>query len=325
MNIEYVNTDGAVEQDGAELVDFRRSVEAGLSGTQKRLEAKYFYDAAGSDLFDDICELEEYYPTRTETKILEDRLGELADIVGPGVEVVELGSGSSLKTRHLLSALDQPVRYIPLDISASYLNSAATRLQKMFSDLEIAPLEADFSTRLALPEQEGDGKRVLFFPGSTIGNFNRKDARNFLERMYYETQADYFIIGVDLKKDKATLEAAYDDDKGVTAAFNLNLLTRINRELGGDFDLSNFEHMARYKEALGRVEMHIVSNKAQQVRIGDFAVDFTAGETIHTENSNKYTPEEFRALVSGTGWVPVKLWVDEKQLFSVHLLEAQRF
>jgi len=324
MNIEYVNTNSAVAKDSAEVLAFRRSVEAGLSGTQKTLEAKYFYDAAGSDLFDDICELEEYYPTRTETKILQGRLGELAALAGPSVEVVELGSGSSLKTHHLLSALDRPARYIPLDISASYLDGAAKRLKDFFPDLVIAPLEADFSTNLELPEQKGGGKRLLFFPGSTIGNFHREDARIFLERMYHETQADLFLIGVDLKKDKAILEAAYDDREGVTAAFNLNLLTRINRELGGDFDLSNFEHMARYEEVLGRVEMHIVSSKAQQVRIGNFTVDFTAGETIHTENSNKYTPEEFKALASGTGWVPVKLWMDEKELFSIHLLEAQR-
>lgn len=324
MNIESVNTNGAVGEDSAEVQAFRRSVEDGLSAAQKTLEAKYFYDAAGSDLFDDICELEEYYPTRTETGILQGRMGELAEIAGPCVEVVELGSGSSLKTHHLLSALDRPARYIPLDISPSYLEGAFKRLQKMFPDLEIVPLEADFSQAITLPRRDDAGKRLLFFPGSTIGNFHREDVRAFLERMFHETEADFFVIGVDLKKDKAILEAAYDDREGVTAAFNLNLLKRINRELGGDFVRVNFEHMARYDEALGRVEMHIVSLKDQQVRIGDFNVDFTAGETIHTENSNKYTPEEFQALAEGTGWLPQKLWMDDNELFSIHLFEAKR-
>ena len=323
MNFNSRN-DSKTLDESTEITEFRHSVEAGLSKPQKSFEAKYFYDKAGSALFDDICELDEYYPTRTEIGILRDRLGELAAIIGPGAEVIELGSGASLKTRYLLSALDQPSCYIPIDISASYLDSAAKHLRADFPGLEIAPIGADFSKPFSLPKNACDGKRLLFFPGSTIGNQYRDEAKAFLERMHHETHADYFLVGVDLKKDKATLEAAYDDRKGVTAAFNMNLLSRINRELDGDFDIANFSHKALYNGLLGRIEMHLVSRIRQQVRIGDFTATFAQGETIHTENSYKYSPEEFQYLATGTGWLPAKLWMDKDELFSVHLLKAER-
>jgi len=322
MKTDFSSYPQSVHRDDDETVAFRRSVEAGLSRGQKTLEAKYFYDAAGSDLFDEICKLDDYYPTRTETRILTAHMAELRDIVGPGAEIVELGSGASLKTRHLLAGLERPARYVPIDISASYLDNAAAHLRPDFPALDIAPLEADFSWELSLPEPPAKARRLLFFPGSTIGNLHRREAEIFMARMHGETGADYFLVGVDLKKDKATLERAYDDSEGVTAAFNLNLLKRINRELDGAFDVAKFTHMARYNEDLGRIEMHLVSTVAQRVRIGNFVAEFFEGETIHTENSYKYTPGDFAALAARAGWTSHRIWLDERALFSLHLLKA---
>ena len=316
-------TDGAAvarAETSSATTDFERSVRSGLSARPKTLEAKYFYDEAGSVLFDRITELPEYYLTKAETEILASRTGEIADLVGPDAELVELGSGASIKTRLLLAALTRPANYIPIDISAEHMAAAADGLQALHPDLAIHPMAADFMQPLRLPERSTAGRRLLFFPGSTIGNLEPTEARLFLDRMRRETGADMMIIGADLAKDRATLEAAYNDRAGVTAAFNLNLLTRINRELGGDFALDSFRHEARYNQAAGRIEMHLVSLVDQTVAIGDFTVAFEAGETIHSENSYKYTIAGFHQMVGLGGWQPQQVWTDAQARFSVHLL-----
>lgn len=302
------------------LSDFERSVKAGLTKTPKSLEPKYFYDEAGSALFDKITELPEYYLTQAETEILRDRSAEISDLVGPGAELAELGSGASIKTRLLLSPLVEPATYIPIDISAEHMSAAAKDLQALHPDLAIHPVAADFMQPLRLPERSGNGHRVLFFPGSTIGNLQPADARQFLARMHGEVGADMLIIGADLAKDRATLEAAYNDSAGVTAAFNLNLLARMNGELGATFDLDRFRHHAPYNEAAGRVEMHLVSTVDQTVTIGDLTVTFEAGETIHTENSYKFTVAGFHQLAGLGGWRPLNVWTDAQERFSVHLM-----
>jgi len=303
--------------DGA---DFLQSVLDGLGRPQKVLDCKYLYDARGSVLFDEICRLPEYYPTRTETAILEAHAAAIAEAAGPGAELVELGSGASVKTRILLSALDRPARYLPLDLAAGHMQAAATELRRSYPGLVVQPLVADFAEPFALPPSREGGRRVLFFPGSTIGNFDRDGAERLLARLKRDLQADLFVIGVDLIKDVRVLHAAYDDAAGVTAAFNLNLLARINRELGGDFDLAGFHHLARVDRGLGRVEMHLVSLADQQVRVGGRSFGFEAGETIHTENSHKYAVDEFTALAARAGWSGDAVWTDASRLFSVHLL-----
>lgn len=316
-------TDGAAvarAETSSATTDFERSVRSGLSARPKTLEAKYFYDEAGSVLFDRITELPEYYLTKAETEILASRAGEIADLVGPDAELVELGSGASIKTRLLLAALTRPANYIPIDISAEHMAAAADGLQALHPDLAIHPVAADFMQPLRLPERSTAGRRLLFFPGSTIGNLEPTEARLFLDRVRRETGADLMIIGADLAKDRATLEAAYNDGAGVTAAFNLNLLTRINRELGGDFAIDSFRHEARYNQAAGRIEMHLVSLVDQTVAIGDFSVALEAGETIHSENSYKYTIAGFHQMVGLGGWRPQQVWTDAQGRFSVHLL-----
>jgi dimethylhistidine N-methyltransferase len=303
--------------------EFLASVYAGLSAAQKTLECKYLYDERGSELFDQICDLPEYYPTRTEISILQDCEQEIAEALGSGIEIVELGSGASLKTRLLLGALDQPSLYVPIDISEDFLLSVACKLREEFSELRVDPIVADFMRPFALPEK-GASKRLLFFPGSTIGNLHREEAGVFLADLHASTDADQFLIGVDLKKYAGVLHAAYDDAAGITAEFNLNMLRRINRELGATFDLDKFEHSAPYNAARGRVEMHLVSKIKQQVRVHDRYYDFTAGETIHSENSYKYDLEEFESLVEKAGWSKRKVWTDKKGYFAVFLLDATR-
>jgi L-histidine N-alpha-methyltransferase len=299
---------------------FLRSVLDGLARPQKTLDCKYLYDARGSRLFDEICRLPEYYLTRAETAILEERAGAIAQAAGPHAELVELGSGTSMKTRILLSALDRPARYLPLDIATEYLHPAAETLRKLYPGLEVVPVEADFTAPLSLPPGEGPGKRVLFFPGSTIGNFDRPGARRLLERLRRELAPDLLVIGVDLMKPARVLHAAYDDASGVTAAFNLNLLARINRELGADFDLKKFRHLARVDEEHARVEMHLVSVADQVVHIAGTPVRFEAGETIHTESAHKYTVRAFQALARAAGWRRDSVWTDPQHQFSVHML-----
>jgi len=312
-------TDATTERSAA-LSAFERSVRAGLSASPKTLEAKYFYDDAGSVLFDQITDLPEYYLTRAETQVLTNHRGEMAMLIGPGAELVELGSGASIKTRLLLSALVDPAAYVPIDISADHMAAAADTLGTLHPDLPIHPVAADFMNPLRLPAPIANGRRVLFFPGSTIGNLQPIEAELFLDRMRRETEADMMIIGIDLAKDRETLEAAYNDNAGVTAAFNLNLLTRINRELGGTFAIDRFRHEARYNFSAGRIEMHLVSLADQTVTIGDFSVDLRADETIHSENSYKYSVADFHRLADAGGWSAQSVWTDDNGRFSVHLL-----
>jgi L-histidine N-alpha-methyltransferase len=306
----------------AGLAGFRQDVIAGLSLPQKALPPKHFYDAAGSRLFERICRLPEYYPTRTELAITRARLGAIARFAGSGGVLLEYGSGESLKTRLLLRAL-RPSVYMPVDISEDALRQAVAKLRRAFPGLRIAPLAGDFSRPLDLPRFRGRDRRVVYFPGSTIGNLTPQEAQAFLRMTRGQVgPRGAMLVGVDLKKDANLLHAAYNDSRGVTAAFNLNLLSRINRELGGDFDLRRFAHYAFYNAPLGRVEMHLASLRAQTVNVGDHRFAFERGETIHTENSYKYSIESFQALAAESGFRGAKVWTDRKGLFSLHGLVA---
>ncbi|HEX6983415.1 MAG TPA: L-histidine N(alpha)-methyltransferase [Balneolaceae bacterium] len=293
----------------------------GLHQPQKQLSSKFFYDERGSELFEKITGLKEYYPTRTEMMILKNNLGEISDLIGPKAMLIELGSGSSTKIRLLLKSLPELAAYVPVDISQSYLRKAARQLQTDFPDLFIKPVYADYTKHFSLPPIDADYKRELvFYPGSTIGNFHPDKAREFLKTIASLTEKDAaMLIGVDLKKDKQVLEAAYNDAKGITAAFNKNILLRLNREIGADFDVDSFRHRAFYNEGEGRIEMHLFSKKEQEVQIGDESFHFTEGESIHTENSYKYSLDDFKKLVSE--WFSVgKVWTDEKGWFSLQYL-----
>lgn len=307
-----------------EAGSFRDDVIAGLSRRVKSLPPKYFYDARGSELFEAICELPEYYPTRTETALMLERGAAMARHPGPRCAVIEYGSGSGRKTRVLLGALD-PVAYVPIDIAREQLARTAAEISRAFPRAAVTAVCADYSRPLALPEGAvpASARRVIYFPGSTIGNLTPPEAADFLAVARRLAGAGGgMLVGVDLKKDRARLNAAYNDARGVTARFNLNLLARINRELGGDFDLSAFRHHAFYNERLGRVEMHLVSLRKQRVRVDGASFSFHGGETIHTENSYKYTVPEFQALARGAGFEPVDCWTDPEALFAVHYLAA---
>jgi dimethylhistidine N-methyltransferase len=301
---------------------FLDEVVAGLARPQKELPPKYFYDARGCALFEAICELPEYYLTRAETALMRSRSSDMARRVGPGCALIEFGSGNGRKTRILVEAA-APSAYVPIDIAREQLDATAAEFARNFPDLDVIAVCADYSRPVALPRSHalGSRRRVVYFPGSTIGNFTPSEAEGFLRNAGALAGAGgALLIGVDLKKDKARLDAAYNDARGVTAEFNLNLLARINRELGADFDLAAFRHRAFYDEARGRIEMHLVSVKTQSVSIGGRKFGFRPGETIHTENSYKYSIQEFQALCSGTGLAPVECWMDAEQLFSVHYL-----
>jgi dimethylhistidine N-methyltransferase len=300
--------------------EFARDVIAGLSATPKWLWAKYFYDDRGSELFEQITALPEYYPTRTELGILEERAAEIARFVPPGAALIEFGSGSTVKARIVLRAA-AVAAYVPVDISAGFLNSEAARLKRDLPHLRILPVAADFTKPFELPAAIRSRARVGFFPGSTIGNFEPSQAAEFLRHAARLLgPGAHFIVGIDLVKDERVLEAAYDDAAGVTAAFNLNLLRRINRELGADFDLDRFRHKALYNSAQHRIEMHLESRVAQNVTVCDRVIPFAAGETIHTESSYKYTVESFQALAAEAGWSPAAVWTDPKGYFSLHAL-----
>jgi dimethylhistidine N-methyltransferase len=301
---------------------FRAAVIAGLSLAQKALSPKYFYDDRGSALFDAICELPEYYPTRTEMALMQAHAADMAACLGPDCVLIEYGSGSGRKTQVLLSAL-APAAYMPIDIAASQLKISAQAQARMFPATRVVAVCADYSQPLDLPEIDGMDahRRAIYFPGSTIGNFTVDEALTFLQRARaLAGRGGAMLVGVDLKKDHALLHAAYNDAQGVTAEFNLNLLHRINRELGADFDVRAFRHLAFYNAAAGRIEMHLQSLREQQVAIGPRIFDFSAGETIHTENSCKYSADEFRDLARQAGFEPVCCWTDPQQLFSVHCL-----
>ena len=306
--------------------DFRSSVLDGLSKPQKELHCKFFYDEEGSKLFDRICELDEYYPTRTEIGILEDRLGEIAELIGRHVHLIELGSGASVKIRTLLNALPDLAQYTAVDISREFLLQSSETLAHDYPDLSVAAVCADYTLEFDVPDPEtqADARRVAFFPGSTIGNFGHAEAVEFLGRIAKMLgRGGGLLIGVDLKKDRARLEAAYNDSEGVTAAFNTNVLARINRELGGDFDLEAFRHDAVYVEEPGRIEMRLVSLRQQGVTVAGSRFAFAENEYIHTENSHKFTIEEFRALCGQAGLVPVAAWTDPEDLFSVHYFTVE--
>lgn len=301
---------------------FRDDVIAGLSLPRKALPPKYFYDPRGCALFEAICQQPEYYLTRAELALMRAHAGDIARQLGPQSAIIEYGSGSGRKTRILLAAT-APVAYIPIDIARAELHATAAGIAREFPGVRVMAVCADYSRPLALPELEGLGarRRVGYFPGSTIGNLTPAEAGAFLALAREQAGAGgALLIGVDLKKDPARLDAAYNDSRGVTADFNLNLLARINRELGADFDLSAFRHRAFYDGAVGRIEMHLESVKAQTVTIGGHAITFRAGETIHTENSYKYSLREFQELARGAGLVAREYWTDAEQLFSVHYL-----
>jgi dimethylhistidine N-methyltransferase len=302
---------------------FEDDVLAGLSARQKTIPAKYFYDEEGSRLFEEITALEEYYPTRTEVGLLRAAAPEIASYISDGAALVEFGSGASVKTRILLDAAPQTAIYVPIDISPDALEMAAASINADYPDLIVAPLVDDFTRAIELPDIARGHPRTGFFPGSTIGNFEDRDAVEFLTaaRRLLHSGAQ-FVVGVDLVKDEGVLVRAYDDSKGVTAAFNKNLLTRINRELGGDFDLDSFEHRAVWNPDARRIEMHLVSLRDQTVTVAGKPFRFAAGETIHTENSHKFTPDGFTRLAEQAGWRTLRLWTSPEPAFAVFLLAA---
>ena len=301
---------------------FVRDVLDGLTRAQKTLPCQYFYDAAGSDLFEQITALPEYYPTRTETAILQAHAAEIAGALGKNALLVEYGAGASTKTRILLDALNEIAGYVPIDVSEEFLLHTAQALRADYPELPVHPVVGDFMIRFGLPD-DSHGQPVGFFPGSTIGNLNDDEIVQFMHAARdLLGQGSQFIIGVDLRKDASILVPAYDDAAGVTAAFNLNLLARINRELGADFDLSAFAHRAIWNDTASRIEMHLESLRPQTVTLGGRSVAFEAGETIHTENSRKFTIDSLTPLFEQTGWKLNKTWLDDKHYFAVLLLSA---
>lgn len=307
--------------------DFLSALVAGLSAQRKSLPCKFFYDKQGSALFDQICALPEYYVTRTENALLGDVSGEIAALAGPGAHLIEFGSGSSRKIRTLLDTLVRPTAYTAIDISRQHLLESTRAVALDYPSVAVSAVCADYTRPVELPGLEAalESRPLAFFPGSSIGNFTRDDARDFLVNvatMLRPTGGD-LLIGIDLKKDVAILQAAYNDAAGVTAAFNLNLLARANSELGADFDLAGFRHQAIYNAAEGRIEMFLFSTRDQQVTVGGRQFTFADGEAVHTENSHKYTVEEFHDLAKSAGFQPSASWVDTDRLFSIHYLRLE--
>ncbi|MEJ0095735.1 MAG: L-histidine N(alpha)-methyltransferase [Methylocella sp.] len=301
--------------------DLARAVIAGLSTPQKTLPCFLFYDAKGSALFEQITQQPEYYPTRTEAAILKIAASDIAAHTPPGSLLVEFGSGSSRKTEILLQALPSLAGYVPIDVSQSALDDAFERLSLRFPTLRIIPSVGDFTQSLILPQSLAKRPRLGFFPGSTIGNFAPVEARDLLSGMAQSLGlGGRLVIGVDLRKDLSILVPAYNDAAGVTADFNLNLLLRLNREMGANFNVGRFAHRAIFNEAEGRIEMHLVSIEPQQVEIAGLHFDFAAGESIHTENSYKYSIPQFQDLAACAGWLPRQVWTDPDDLFSLHEL-----
>jgi dimethylhistidine N-methyltransferase len=312
----------SARHEAAASDSFADHVIAGLGDQPKWLSAKYFYDAAGSDLFEQITDLPEYYPTRTELSILRRCAGEISGYIPLSAALVEFGTGSSKKARIVIDAAPQLAAYVPVDISAEFLAQEAAAVRRDVPWIAVLPITADFTRDFDLPAQIRSRPRVGFFPGSTIGNFEPEDAAEFLRQAgRILGPGSTMIVGVDRIKDTAVLNAAYDDSAGVTAKFNLNVLTRMNRELGGNFDLASFRHRAFYNAANHRIEMHLESLKAQSVTVAGRTFAFAKGETIHTENSYKYTVESFRVLAQEAGWRPVATWADERDYFAIHVLK----
>ena len=302
--------------------DFGRDVLFGLSQVQKEVPCTWLYDHRGSELFEDITLLDEYYPTRAELRILRYCTPQIAQAAGPGATVVEFGSGSSRKTPLLLSALEAPAAYMPIDISSQFLMESVVGLQGVFPRLPIQPVFGDFHSLKSLPNLQGRGRRLGFFPGSTIGNCTPEEAVDLLGRFARLLGPDALLaISADATQDPKLLLPAYDDSRGVTAAFNHNLIGRINRELAGTFDDAGFRHEARYDALKQRVEMHLVSRYAQRVQVLGHEFRFARGESIHTENSYKFGPIKFQALAMRAGWTPLALWMDDRSRFTVYLFE----
>jgi len=306
---------------------FEDALRAGLSLSPKTLPCKFFYDKRGSELFDQICALEEYYVTRTETAILSDNASEIVDYLGENSQLIEFGSGSSIKVSILLKALQGHLAYTAIDISKDHLLVSTEALAEKNPGLLVTAICADYTKSIVLPSEvlKHDGTPVVFFPGSSIGNFTPGPAREFLAQTadLLRPRRGGLLIGVDLKKDVSLLHAAYNDAKGITAAFNLNLLVRANAELGANFNVPAFHHDAIYNHELGRIEMFLMSDEQQSVKIGDSAYTFQDGEAIHTENSHKYDIRQFQDLAREAGFDPVKVWTDKNDLFSVHYLRTK--
>ena len=306
--------------------EFLQDVVRGLSKEQKTLPCKYFYDERGSQLFTEICEQEEYYLTNTEIALLNKYGAEIAAITGQNACIIEPGSGAGEKIQLLLTALDEPDSYMPLDISEEILQASVETITNKFPALKVNPVKIDFTNDINLPEcNASSNKRLVFFPGSTIGNFNPEEASDFLQKLQQIAgPKGSLLIGVDLIKDKEVLEAAYDDKNGVTAEFNKNLLHRINDELNADFDITAFSHNAFFNDEKSRIEMHLTSEQEQSVKIQDNVFEFSEGETIHTENSYKYSVRSFTKLVEESGFAVVKVWQDENELFGLFYLNVIR-
>lgn len=302
----------------AETETFAYDVIAGLSATHKRIPPKYFYDSEGSRLFEEITHTAEYYPTRSEHEILRMQAGAMVQHFPAGAALVEFGSGACIKVRFLLDAARKLKAYVPVDISGDFLATEAATLRTGYPGLAILPVAADFMKPFALPDAVADLPKIGFFPGSTIGNFEPHEAAAFLRHAgTILGKGAVMVVGVDLVKDEKVLNAAYNDAAGVTARFNLNVLRRINRELGGDFKLGAFEHHAFYNRERRRIEMHLASRARQRVTVAGATFDIRAGETIHTENSYKYTPQSFAALARGAGWTLLDSWTDANGNFAV--------
>lgn len=304
---------------------FLRDVIQGLSKPQKAISPKYFYDTRGSQYFDEICELEEYYPYRTELKLLQTVADDLSKELTHPMSIVEFGAGSLKKIKPLLQALPQAKSFVPIDIAGDFLQDCAKNLEQSFPDLDVLPVVADFCQPVPLPKHHPSMQTALlgFFPGSTIGNFAPQEAQEFLHNARLSLgQEGYLLIGVDTKKSPSVLHRAYNDEQQVTAKFNLNLLERINSELEANFELKQFEHYAFYNTHKGCIEMHLVSQQQQEVCVADQSFAFSKGESIHTECSYKYNPDEFRQLAQQSGWLTQKSWLSDDQFFSVHLLRA---
>lgn len=324
-NLAYANAANPSDaNDAPELPpqEFLRDLKRGLARPQKTISPKYFYDAQGSALFDQICGLPEYYPTRTELAILRKHAREIALHIGPHAEIIEFGSGSMEKVRLLLDALDRPQRYVPIDISESHLLDAAQRMRLAYPTLEVEPLVADYTQALVLPDAPPQGRRVGFFPGSTLGNFEPQDALHFMQMCAKTLEGGALVLGVDLVKSPDLLHAAYNDAQGVTADFNRNVLVRANRELDANFQLDQFAHSAFYNAPHQRIEMHLVSTCQQTVSLGGASYRFAEGETLHTENSYKFTVAGLHQLALRAGFAPGQTWTDADHTFCLLWLDA---
>lgn len=302
------------------MIEETDAIIAGLSQPRKSIPPKYFYDETGSRLFEEITRLPEYYLTNTELNIMEGCVEEIAEIVGAGASLIEFGSGSSMKTRMLLRHLREPAVYVPVDISEEHLLDSQRRIRADFPDVEVIPVVADFTHPFDLPSPTTTPLRnVVYFPGSTIGNFEHENAIELLRVMYQEAgENGALIIGVDLQKDPAVIHAAYNDSAGVTARFNINMLRHLNREFGANFDLDSFAHRANYDANSGRIVMELVSTQEQSVQIDDARIRFAVGEAITTEYSHKYTLDGFAAMAAEAGFSVEKVWTDPQQWFAVH-------